>query len=510
MEPPAAAAAWPPYYGFPANWSLQPVWAPGFPFESPMWFQQAHAPGSSSGGQLQQVEEEAHFPIQEEEEEEEEEEAQYKTEMKIHDPIQAFAEAAREFKVDIDMRDMKIHRYPASIQRLGVYYTTPTTVAIGPYHHGEGRLKPAEKVKHVAAYHCIMESGRSVQEMYAAVASLAGEARGLYDKDAVAGIGEDDFLPMMFYDACFLVQYMLTCTAGGGGGSGMEMDPSLRSYFDGNDSDIFHDIMLLENQLPWRVVEAVMRFRPVPLEEFITSLKDGLQDRKLTEKKPPALDEGYEPPHLLGLLRFYIVGRSNTRRTRLPQTESMSFSVSAIELAEIGITLTANKTSELIEMGVKKNKRALFAKLSLASLSLDHARASWLANMAALEVCTTPNFQAVDDEESVVCSYLLLLAMMADQEEDVHELRRKRLLQGGGGLTNKEALDFFTRLQGLPLGSSYIRTMEEIENYRVKRRKRTKLHAFIYKNLRIIITVFSVLGVLAGIFGSLMSLRRRS
>ncbi|KAF6997431.1 hypothetical protein CFC21_013650 [Triticum aestivum] len=498
MEPPAAA--WPPC-GFPANWSLEPVWAPGFPVESAVWFQ-THASSSSSEEQLQQLQYGAattpNLAIQEEEE------AQYKMEMEIHDPIQVFAEAAHEFKVDINMRDMKIHKYPASIQRLGGYYTTPTTVAIGPYHHGRDRLKPAEKVKHVAAYHCIMESGRSVQEMYAAVASVAGEIRGLYDKDMVAGIGDDEFLPMMFYDACFLVQYMLTCTSGGS-----EMDPSLRSYFDGNDSDIFHDILLLENQLPWRVVKTVMGFRPVPLEEFITYLKDGLQDRKLTEKKSPALDDSYEPPHLLGLLRFYIVGRSNIKRTRLPQTESMSFSVSAIELAEIGITLKANKTSELIEMGVR-NKRALFAELSMASLSLDHARASWLANMAAFEVCSTPNFQAVDDEESVVCSYLLLLSMFADREEDVHELRRKRLLQGGGGLTNKETLDFFTGLQGLPLGSSYIRTMEEIENYRVKRRKRTRLHAFVYKNMRIIVTVFSIVGVLAGIFGSLMSLRRRS
>ena len=160
-------------------------------------------------------------------------------------------------------------------------------------------------------------------------------------------------------------------------------------------------------------------------------------------------------------------------------------------------------------MGVK-NKRVLFAEISLPPLSLDHARASWLVNMAAFEVCTTPNFQAVDDKESVVSSYLLLFAMLVDREEDVHELRRKRLLQGGGGLTNKEALDLFTSLQGLPLGSSYIRIMEEIENYRVKRRTQTKLHAFVYKNLRIIVTVFSAVGVLAGIFGSLMSLGRRS
>jgi hypothetical protein len=89
----------------------------------------------------------------------------------------------------------------------------------------------------------------------------------------VDGIGDDVFLPMMFYDACFLVQYMLTCTDAGLA----HMDPALRSFFDANDNDVYHDIMQLENQLPWPVVRAVMRFRPVPLKEFVASLRGCLQ-----------------------------------------------------------------------------------------------------------------------------------------------------------------------------------------------------------------------------------------
>ncbi|KAK1613681.1 hypothetical protein QYE76_019198 [Lolium multiflorum] len=88
-----------------------------------------------------------------------------------------------------------------------------------------------------------------------------------------------------------------------------------------------------------------------------------------------------------------------------------------MELSEIGIKLTAKNTTELIHMGIKKD--SLFAELSLAPLSLNDSRASWLVNMAALELCTTLNFQ---DEDSAVCSYLLLFAMFVDREEDVHEL----------------------------------------------------------------------------------------
>ncbi|KAJ1277068.1 hypothetical protein BS78_05G265700 [Paspalum vaginatum] len=444
-----------------------------------------------------------------------------------NNPMRVFEVAAREFKVDIDTMKMKIHRYPTSIREFKQFeqwFTAPRLVAIGPYHHGRNhQLTHAEKAKHVAAYHCIMESGHPVQEVYDAVVSAAHEARSLslYAKDAMAVIGDGDFLPMMFYDACFLVQYMAWYmnTGGSGDDETAVMDPSLRGFFDFNRKAILHDIMLLENQIPWRVVAAVLLFRPVDLASFVAQWKDYLQDRKhlvLQEKKPFVLDDGYEPPHLLGLLRFYIVGRSSAKRPTKPKImSSISESVSAIELAEIGIELRANRAAtEIIHMGVtyRRGTAALFAELSLPPLSLDDERASFLVNMAALELCTTSNFQEAEDEESAICSYLLLLAMLVDREEDVHELRKRRLLQGGGGLTNKEALEFLTGLQSLPLrGSScYIRVMEEIEKYRINRPLQIMVHAFIYKHRTAIFTVFSVIGVLVSILGTLLSLKARS
>jgi hypothetical protein len=61
----------------------------------------------------------------------------------------------------------------------------------------------------------------------------------------MSGITDDDYLPMMFYDACFLVQYIISCTDDGF----EEMDPSLARFLGANNDEIFHDIMLLENQI---------------------------------------------------------------------------------------------------------------------------------------------------------------------------------------------------------------------------------------------------------------------
>ncbi|KAJ1277826.1 hypothetical protein BS78_04G032900 [Paspalum vaginatum] len=514
MEP-DPDASWVPCEFQLSNWTMETVaWTPGFPvsssslsesneiFGTPSWMQTC-VPNNSSGGQLVEYYAAAseHDPIEKESSFEVE---LHNMQMQIHSsPIRVFEDVAHKFEADIDMIKVKMHRYPTVIRDLGVRNTVPRIVAIGPYHHNRQELKQTEQAKHVAAYHCLRQSGRSVEELYSAVVSVADDARRLYDKDVMAGIGYEDFRHMMFFDACFLVQYMVWYTDI----SDKEMDPSLRTFFFSNRSDINHDVLLLENQLPWQVVKTVMRFRPLPLDKFVAPWTTLLQDRHDVKKRPFALDGTYQPPHLLGLLRFYIVGRSDAKLLpkKVAKIRSLSFSVSAIELAEIGITLTANETAELVNMGLNK-KGVFFAELSLAPLSLDYARASRLLNMAAFELCTVPNFLDGRVEDSAVCSYLRLLSMLVHREEDVHQLRRKGILQGGAGLTNKEALDFFTSLQSLPGGFCYTRTMVEIESYRVNRSMRTKAHAFFHKKKTTICTVLSTIVAVVSIFGTLVGI----
>ncbi|CAD6252888.1 unnamed protein product [Miscanthus lutarioriparius] len=185
----------------------------------------------------------------------------------------------------------------------------------------------------------------------------------------------------------------------------------------------------------------------------------------------------------------------------------MSFLVSAMGLAEMGITLKANKTMQLIDMHLN-HKGAVFTKLSLAPLSLDHDRASYLVNMAALELCTVESFGAATDEVSAVCSYLLLLANLVYREEDVQELRERGLLQIGGGLTNSEALAFFTSVRGLRFGPCYHRIMEQIKTYRDNSLMKTKLHAFLHNHKKTLAAVVTGIGAVGGIIGTLLSIKK--
>ena len=156
-------------------------------------------------------------------------------------------------------------------------------------------------------------------------------------------------------------------------------------------------------------------------------------------------------------------------------------------------------------MGLDR-KWIIFNELSMAPLSLNDARASSLVNMAALELCTTPDFlgRAVKRVDSAVCSYLLLLCMLTHREEDVHELRTKGVLQGGAGLSNKKALDFFTSLQSLRQGRCYARVMVQIENYR-RKRPWIKVYALCYRYRT---TIAWATSALVGFISIIVTLKR--
>ena len=68
----------------------------------------------------------------------------------------------------------------------------------------------------------------------------------------VAGMSDDEFKLMILVDGCFLyVQVYST-------GNHNNMPQSLVSFFDANQGAIDNDIVLLENQLPWVVIQTLM------------------------------------------------------------------------------------------------------------------------------------------------------------------------------------------------------------------------------------------------------------
>ncbi|KQJ86353.1 hypothetical protein BRADI_4g04890v3 [Brachypodium distachyon] len=429
--------------------------------------------------------------------------------------------------------ETKIHRFPPGLRGLGGQYIVPMVVAIGPYHRGSPRLQEMAKVKHAAAHYFIDAASTistyDYHKIYDEFFPVAVNARSTYTSDVVAGIEDADFVDMMFRDACFLLQYMLCMSSSLGCREYFDVNPSLRRFFFSNRACIDNDVMLLENQLPWMVLDALRKFSPVKIEDFIAEMGNKFQIRQDLKPESFVLDpEIYTPPHLLGLLRFYKLGRRKAPKPHVPdygpenKTEAAhgllkQISVSnAIELAEIGVRLKPSKTADFMDIGMKKGAflenlfsgKLFLGNLFFVPLSLDSTKACWLVNMAAFEVCTVSRFKE-DVQKTAVCSYIALLAMLMDRDEDVLRLRSKHLVHGNH--TNKEMLDFFKSLaKHLPdNGYKFSCIMADIEVYKAYKLNRwiwIRVYKFWYKHGKTVAVVISILGAIAGILKVILSI----
>ncbi|EMS56232.1 hypothetical protein TRIUR3_23900 [Triticum urartu] len=237
------------------------------------------------------------------------------------------AEEKFEGEFELKKMDTMMHRFPAGLGLVSISYQciVPRVVAIGPYHHGKEHLKKMEEVKKAAASYFCPRWDLEPAKAYKEVLSVVEEVRGRYIADEIMEYSRgarlqqptipDDahFAAMMFRDACFLLLYMeAVYSRSFGKEEDEEINASLRRYLFSNRDSIDNDIMLLENQLPWRVVQVLMDvgseknrkelFKVVG--KFIAGMGNTF---KICESLLPETyvwdDKNNPPPHLLALLR---------------------------------------------------------------------------------------------------------------------------------------------------------------------------------------------------------------
>ncbi|XP_006659780.2 UPF0481 protein At3g47200-like [Oryza brachyantha] len=403
----------------------------------------------------------------------------------------------------------RIHVFPRGLRGIGGpddRYTVPSFVAIGPYHHGQPHLQDMEEVKLAAARRFVAESKRSLEDVYVELLSVVGDVRGCYaEEEKVRGFGDANLATMMLVDGCFLLQFMV--------GS---KDRMLSSEY-----GILKDMMLLENQIPWLVLETLMKFHDVDVDGFVAEVGDKFFPREESEgccswiqsvcgswqcrNSTEALERSVhgshiykarKPTHLLDLLRLSQIWCMPQEHIDYKPGHVSLLSSSAVELAQIGVNLRASAAAWFGDMSVRKG-RFWGGELSLSPVFLNDVTACWLVNMAALEAA---GGNAVNG--SAVSSYLSVLAMLMDREEDVQQLRGRRVVLST--FSNTQTLEFFKRIgQHLSFHGRYLAVLEQIEAYRRNRPVMTSIHKFVYNNYKVVGIILSIASVLVGIFKAL-------
>ncbi|KAJ4706270.1 hypothetical protein OWV82_019943 [Melia azedarach] len=360
----------------------------------------------------------------------------------------------------------------------------PLVVSIGPYHHGNPKLELMEKHKGKMACEFANNDQKKLEEAYAQVMELAKFARECYEDNEerrVAKFNDEEFTKMMFLDGCFVVQYIYCCACKRNGNQDGDQ-PNSTSL--GMKSNIAawtrRDLFLLENQLPFKVLEKLMMFKlrnkqnwQKMLDDFILlgpqhnyskqpqgkQQQDRLQNTVINVQNDPKPAEP-EPAHLLAYTRTKLIGdgrksgvgssfwssfrsamqfmsKAVNRERKNDQPNSWSSYRSAQELKLVGINFKPSKNHQL--RSIEFRECFLRDELYLPPMAVDDSTKSLLLNMLAYEAC------ADSPDEFVVTSYICFLDSLIDRAEDVKELRSKSILLNFLG-SDQQVADLFNEI----------------------------------------------------------------
>ncbi|KAF5932348.1 hypothetical protein HYC85_028519 [Camellia sinensis] len=274
----------------------------------------------------------------------------------------------------------------------------PEVVSICPYHHNKAKLKSFEKLKvrFTKEYVNSYKPKTSATALYKQVADVAGEARNCYAEDATKSFDDRDFTLMMFLDGCFILQYIHYMND--------EEEEAKMKMKNHEKAFVQRDLFLLENQLPFKVLQALMTMNSEfagekgleLINKFIQNTRPILLALKTEEEATPTFSKN-----------------SSTKRERNNWYSYRSVQ----ELKTAGINFRPNKKGRFVT-GVRYEPLFIKAILRLPPMTIDDSTQSLLLNLVAYEMSPdSPN----DFEVTVIYMELrkngILLNYLGSDEE---------------------------------------------------------------------------------------------
>ncbi|GLU06608.1 hypothetical protein SLE2022_236260 [Rubroshorea leprosula] len=366
-------------------------------------------------------------------------------------------------------------------------YFEPTSVSIGPLsYQGEikrdSRMERGEKCK-VELARMFIKAG-NVENFYKNVKKEIDHLRNCYDnvgKGKIRALNDEDLALMFLVDGCALLQFIA-----------LDVKDAWKSF--GDDFFLLEkvDFFLLENQLPYRLLEILIDsfaeassveltgINPKELfQKFITEfINRSFFSLSPQEKHQTEIDYFKPPPlHLLDLLRRRLTMDYQGEKQDPTKTDDFWKTLTNDEdrCTPIGICAPIRKgkksdsvpnkskqwpsirnVRELKDKGIRfkawENGGAIteidfkdhycMATLTLAPIVLHNATVPLLLNLIGYELC--PDFKGT----CKVTSHLSFFDSLIDNGEDVKRLRHAGVLHHGLG-SDEAAAELFNKISGI-------------------------------------------------------------
>ncbi|KAK7813894.1 upf0481 protein [Quercus suber] len=265
------------------------------------------------------------------------------------------------------------------------------------------------------------------------------EAREYYD--GPIGYETNAFVKILVVDGCFIIELLRKFTYND---RSLPNDPiftmSCMQQF------LRHDLILLENQVPWMVLELLFNMtmdpeQPLPLLELAKIYFYNIFSNSLPEdilSSPPHINftDIEDIKHIPDLLRRWMISLIEEVEDS-PQTDNWDSSwqpiLSATSLVEAGIKFERGTSKSILDIKFDEGKGVL----KIPPLLIQETTESTLRNLISFEQCYPKC-------EHRFTSYAILIDSLINSAKDAEILGKKKILDNW--LNPEDAAQFFNKL----------------------------------------------------------------
>lgn len=275
-----------------------------------------------------------------------------------------------------------IFRVPRSVFVGDPKVYEPRIVSIGPYHRGKEQVEMLEQHKprlFAALLDRTRGYGEPVEAYFRAMASVETKIRECYSEDL--DCGSWSLIEMMVLDACFVVEMfrVTACLVLPDPADPLFSMPWVFSF-------LTLDLLLIENQIPFFVLQTVFNLSKAPTEAHYSLNKLALEFFNYSLPRPQhELERHYDVlnvTHLLDLFRLSLVGHLELEDAGDVDGEFLQLIPSAKQLLLAGIKLKPRKSDRFIDVRFERGV------LQIPPFTLDAFTRSLLFNCIAFEQCS--------------------------------------------------------------------------------------------------------------------------
>ncbi|XP_058076944.1 UPF0481 protein At3g47200-like [Magnolia sinica] len=325
-----------------------------------------------------------------------------------------------------------IYRLPSNIRQGDVNAYEPHIISIGPYHRGKQSLQAMEERKwHYLHALLTRNPDHSLAHYIKEIQPLEDRARSCYSEKI--NLRSHRFVEMMVLDGCFIIELFLNID----GKRAVEVGPTYRN--ERMVPLISHDMLLLENQLPFFILQRLFELVNRSSSYSLVDLALNFFDHNLPRNE--AIQPSKVVHHLLHLFHSHIIPAPFERSQEVGPT-------TAFDRRLILPPRSIPSMAEILQAGIlfKKKKAGSFLDITFSDLVIkipalsiyDSTTNTLFRNMIAFEQCYPKS-------GTYFTSYAIFMHCMLQTTKDVMVFKQCRIIEHWLG-SDEEVVHLFNQI----------------------------------------------------------------